>query len=396
MESAISPDKCHRQEYEKDRCIFGMVTGSYHNKESLLSVMKSCNLSIPEQDIICLIVQCSSPQQTGPLDTVFFMRILDMLIDYCASFGNSHGCMISIGLFCIVLSLTKQDKYPTISNIRAKIQEELLEYTNNTLNPSLIIRLSNPFANYRDIEIFFSENCRYECGAYRILENFTPLVTREYEWTQEMTALEKALENNDCEAIQSVTDRLLDTLSISQEITLKELYSLCYTLLLFMEQHFRNFPRIKQVWHRSDGMLELNQTCFCKGDYLAFIKKQCVTIQENLHIINSKNSAIYAAEQYIHCHYNEDFSLDDLAAHVGLNASYLSRSFFKTTGKNVVGYVKDLRIAKAKELLLSTDTLIKSIGEAVGYPNHYYFCRIFKKYTGFSPSQYRREHIINR
>ena len=94
---------------------------------------------------------------------------------------------------------------------------------------------------------------------------------------------------------------------------------------------------------------------------------------------------------YIDDHYSEPLSLTDLSAHFHFNPSYLSSYFSQHLNKGFSDYLTDVRIAKAKELLDNPDLSIADVGSMVGYHDHSYFCKVFKKKTKVSPSRYRKE-----
>lgn len=103
-----------------------------------------------------------------------------------------------------------------------------------------------------------------------------------------------------------------------------------------------------------------------------------------------KLSTIVAqAVTIIHRRFDQNLTLDDIAREIHVNASYLSRAFQKETGKNFVAYLTELRIAYGKELLLTTDLTIREIVERVGYNNDKYYMKLFKKYTGMTPGEFR-------
>ncbi|MDL4842308.1 AraC family transcriptional regulator [Aquibacillus rhizosphaerae] len=92
---------------------------------------------------------------------------------------------------------------------------------------------------------------------------------------------------------------------------------------------------------------------------------------------------------YIDQHYMLDTSLEECAEMVNTNPYTLSKSFKKVLNINFIDYLTNVRIDKAKELLLNTNMKIADISESVGY-RHSYFNRIFKKQVGVPPSQYRK------
>ena len=82
-------------------------------------------------------------------------------------------------------------------------------------------------------------------------------------------------------------------------------------------------------------------------------------------------------------------SLEQIADHLHVSASHLSRTFKKAADISLTDYINQVRISKAKELLRGTDIYIYTISEMVGYHDATYFSSIFKKMVGVSPSEYR-------
>lgn len=100
---------------------------------------------------------------------------------------------------------------------------------------------------------------------------------------------------------------------------------------------------------------------------------------------------IEKALEYINNHYDSDISLNFLAEKVGLNPSYLSRSFSRETGENFIDYLTKVRIEKSKQLLLKGIKAVE-VAEKVGYPNYTYFSKLFKKVVGVNPSEFVDEN----
>jgi len=103
-------------------------------------------------------------------------------------------------------------------------------------------------------------------------------------------------------------------------------------------------------------------------------------------VINAVLKSIEHIKKEIH----QDIHLPEVAAQVGLSRSYFSRCFRDIVGLNFNGYVRQLRIERAKQLLLQSNRSIRWVASESGYPNEKYFCRIFREVTGFLPSQYRK------
>lgn len=91
---------------------------------------------------------------------------------------------------------------------------------------------------------------------------------------------------------------------------------------------------------------------------------------------------------YMRKNYNSDISLEKCVELVGSSYSYLSREFKKETGMRFVEYLNQLRIAKAKSLLLSGDISMKEVVEQTGFRNYNYFFKVFKEAEGMTPGEF--------
>ncbi|UQZ32652.1 DNA-binding response regulator [Paenibacillus sp. PK3_47] len=96
-------------------------------------------------------------------------------------------------------------------------------------------------------------------------------------------------------------------------------------------------------------------------------------------------------KQYIHEHYGDDLTRNDLAEIVYLNPDYLARLFKRETGISLGSYVIQVRIAAAKHLLETTNLSVYTIASKTGYSNYSYFSKLFKQEVGLSPNEYKKE-----
>lgn len=94
---------------------------------------------------------------------------------------------------------------------------------------------------------------------------------------------------------------------------------------------------------------------------------------------------------YMEENYNEDITLDTLAAMLDVTPSHFCRIFKKTFGKSAIDYVNGVRMNKAKELLQITEDSVTEIAGQCGYDDMNYFSRVFKKFNGISPSEFRKK-----
>lgn len=110
------------------------------------------------------------------------------------------------------------------------------------------------------------------------------------------------------------------------------------------------------------------------------------------HMKTSYRPEIKRALVYIDKHLNNNPSLRDIASHVYLSESYLSKIFKQETGMSLVQYINERKLEQAKLMLRGSDSSIESIARNLGYNRTSYFCKVFKEATSETPHSYRRKY----
>lgn len=142
-----------------------------------------------------------------------------------------------------------------------------------------------------------------------------------------------------------------------------------------------NIVSLHNMISESESVSELND----------LLENVSLSIAAKVNNYNNKSIKLVLrkAIDYIQEHYKEQITLNDVAEHVYVSTSYLSRMFKKELGKNFVDFLNGLRIEKAKELLMDPQYKTYEVAEIVGIADAHYFSRLFKKYEGLSPTEYR-------
>lgn len=104
-------------------------------------------------------------------------------------------------------------------------------------------------------------------------------------------------------------------------------------------------------------------------------------------------NVIHQSVQYVNTHYWERITLEDLAGRVYLSPSYFGRIFKKETGESFPVYLNRVRIERSKELLLRKNLRLTDVAQMVGFEEQSYFCRVFRKLVGMTPTAYREAQI---
>lgn len=121
--------------------------------------------------------------------------------------------------------------------------------------------------------------------------------------------------------------------------------------------------------------------------YLEKVTDACRSVSQGK--MDRSVSTVALAQEYIKKNYSRDLTLDEVSKEVHVSPYYFSKLFKDETGENFVEYLAKVRIAQAKRMLMDSSISIKQICLTVGYGDPSYFSRIFKKYEGVTPSEFR-------
>ena len=116
------------------------------------------------------------------------------------------------------------------------------------------------------------------------------------------------------------------------------------------------------------------------------------TTQKFIEIQNKPKSLVLRIIDLINEHYNEEISLKTMSNTFNINSAYLGQLVKKECGMMFTDYLNNTRITVAKSFLLETEMSSNEISTKVGYNNSNYFYRVFKKYTGLYPTEYREKY----
>lgn len=173
-----------------------------------------------------------------------------------------------------------------------------------------------------------------------------------------------------------------------EEYRLKNLIkNLLYNYLIEIERYEVPAEELKKKFF---VMIEQSGDVFRFREILEQIFLELQWICEEKTEIEDKR--IIQIKEYIEEHYAQDLAMSDLVDTFGFSYHYLSSYFNRQTKEGFSEYLNKVRIEKSRELLMQTDMTIAEVSNAVGYGDQSYFCRVFKKHIGQTPSAYRRNN----
>ncbi len=268
---------------------------------------------------------------------------IDMYMDYLNMYFKNS--------FCMVVKLEERDDDGTIY-----------------LTEGLKVQIGN------HINLFLNQSYR-AIGSYRFTEDLVYFI-------------EMPLSNNAEESKLNVINLALDVKS-----TVKRFFGLsvriglgrCYDDIKLMRESYREACKALEYSSQNASVVHYEDVEHLIGQDHRFSDDGFKSDYRE------KFALFKAVEQYIADNLKEDINLKDTAAKFNLSPYYFSRTFKKVFGYGFSDYLNLIRINKAKELLKDDSLSVKEIGYLVGYNDPNYFSKVFKKYEGVTPTEYREK-----
>ncbi len=107
----------------------------------------------------------------------------------------------------------------------------------------------------------------------------------------------------------------------------------------------------------------------------------------------NKQPLLEKAKKFIESNYQQDISIEEISKNVGMSQSLLFKLFRTEERSTPMKYLQEIRIEKARSMLIRGDMKIYEIAQTCGFSDVAYFCKVYKNKTGYPPAVYRRNFI---
>ena len=152
-------------------------------------------------------------------------------------------------------------------------------------------------------------------------------------------------------------------------------------IIALLEKVIWEIKNKKSGWHIKVKSLMM--------DFLISYMRKTTDYHKSGQEITSNFTQINSALRYIETNYNKDISVKDIAQATGLSPDYMSKQFKNMVGVGPAEYYRNLRMAKAMEMLKNSDISITEVAEQLGFCDTSIFSRQFKQIVGVSPTAFR-------
>ncbi|TYP68930.1 response regulator [Paenibacillus methanolicus] len=196
------------------------------------------------------------------------------------------------------------------------------------------------------------------------------------------------LKRGDPDKVNDELSRLADQMQHAGDIPTERLGAMLHFVALHLMRELKEaglLPRDQEevFWRKLDGR-------FCVKDLMAAIRQaSSVGVARSTDKRKHSHRQMGDAKAFIDRNLFRDLSVEEAASFVGLSTSHFSLLFKQTYGETFIEYVTRERMERAKSLLAETALSVSQIAKEVGYAERRYFTKVFMKYTGQNPSEFR-------
>ncbi|WP_419874277.1 response regulator transcription factor [Candidatus Pristimantibacillus sp. PTI5] len=200
-----------------------------------------------------------------------------------------------------------------------------------------------------------------------------------------------AVKRGDSIGVDNELQRITLLLQRMNEPSLNRVKPLLHFFVLHLMREMKEmgvFSREQEdmLWRRLDRRFGIK-------DLLSVIRQVTNAVSEkSMDKKKQSERSMTEAKAFLDRNLYRDLSVEDTATHVGLSTSYFSLLFKQTFGETFIEYVTRQRMERAKAMLAKTAKSVAQIAKEVGYAERRYFTKVFMKYTGENPTDYRSGH----
>lgn len=415
LSDLIDEQRVLQSEYQKSakalswNVIMNMLLGFDTDYDKFISTLETTSISLYPRNFVVIMLDVNVADETKSYKSDEFVLVFNVIHQKLENLINQEtkGCSLAVGdhsIFAIV-SFENNSEPENVSHV-ISLTNDLIEFSKKHFEYTLCASIGRFYEEVSGLHKSYSEAvCAMKYKT--INQNNSILMIDNY-----LTSYE---EN---EKLQNISDRVNTIVKEFKNFTHEDLDKHCNMLLEEMISEKISVDMCKQfalqtimlIVNQYIKPIEMYSHSQISGKYLNSnqIIDSCTdmkttisntqkilldilsTFKQSQSITYSQNTLASQVIEYINKNYMDpNTSLNAAAEEFEVSDSHLSRVFKASTGKRFMEYLIYKRIEKAKELLTSSQHKVNDISSLVGYDNQISFMRIFKKYTGVTPSEYR-------
>ena len=339
----------------------------------------------------------SSDETEGRGDTMLDLALQNSIKERLARYGNKILFKKRSYEYTTIIKATNDEYNDILLTMPTEIQEHLRQ----DYGAEVAVGISEVFTGLTNVRRAFLNACEAIHNRHLVDTELPNVSINKYSSKLDLSSTKEYLRmqitarimEGEQDGIAGIVKEIMT--SIHALTSIDEQMNLLLYLLLVPNDMLKDRLPEERGYYRSHCKL-IERFLLLHGEqeqedfFLDVFRNASQTLREN--DVFQNNSIVKRITAFIDQHYMEALSIDVLADKVFLTPTYLCVVFKKFTGKTINSYITETRLEQSKKLLVDSNMHLQDICYKVGYLSPSYYARLFKKYYGLTPSEYRESH----
>lgn len=396
MEEQLSQN----QKLLQEKFLCDYIKDLYHDSSMIQDKIKNLNISLKHYHVLSFHVSSNDSNKELNLEEDRQDILTEIKEFVSIIFKDFHHYTIPVDCHCICSIINvEKDNVENSTTLLLNKSRKLIDFFSNFMSIKISLGISDLHQSIEEVGTAYKEaeasvSLRfYEENTIFTYSDCSPGVTKRAETSEQdyINTIIDSIKSNNQELALSTIHEFVEALKSSYQPIdyIKNvgilISSLCFKLLshhhINISQAIENSSKTYTDILQSDSISDLTE-----------ILEKVVSsgVNQLSQLSTQDNHIIKKIIHYIESNYNHQIKLNDLAELAHVNSSYLSRLIKQETGYTLTEIVTKIRIDRAKELLVLGHMKTYEIAIKVGIEDPAYFSQVFKKYTGLSPSEFKK------
>jgi two-component system, response regulator YesN len=381
----------------KERFFIKLLYNLFEENKLMYEETIQLNLDLEEKKFItCFCDISSNSREELDSDKLLniYMCTFNMIKQISIKYLKSFNVFLDANHFAVICYFEEEEDF-NIKNTVKRAMYNISEAVKNYFNVSIKIGIGNVYDKLELISNSFQE-ARYAYNLQSSNEDIRVYSKLEDDNEDRFNInlfrddLRRAFEEYDSERLDKIFCNIIDWLNSSPNEYLKAIDCACNILYISLNLLPDGTDCINDMFsseiegyrsiYKKKNVIEIVQWISLLRDrlceYIDFRKR------------NYKHHIVTQVKKYINDNLEEKIYLNETASIHNISPSYLSLIFKKDCNMGFSEYVNQMKINKAKELLIKENHKVYEVSDKLGFESAFYFSKVFKKITGYSPKEY--------
>ncbi|MFH5183472.1 response regulator [Paenibacillus sp. TAB 01] len=380
----------------REKLFQDLLFSYYINEEEVRAQFDYLDIQLHAEKLVCLLVRVENRELYEKYDVddryVLTYGVTNMIEEILQNYPPAYVTCTNSMEFAIIHSIEAD------SEIEARYTaEKLAIHVENALKTFLNFKcrvgISEVFGRLHKLKTAYRQASTALDQGFSELKRTIHHYQRQFDashtvgFEAEFKQIEKAFHVLDGEMLTEAFDQFVRKIDDSRFNKSEDsLRGICWSLTFMVTIWEKEFTGEDLDTTVRMSSLEQFRTLDDYRNWILELRDRVISL---LHQIDDGNNIAVRAKKYMLENYDKDISLKSVSQYLNITPNYLSSLFKRTMNENFIDFLIHARIEQAKHLLKNSSSKVYEIGMKVGYPDAYYFSKIFKKVTGLTPQEYR-------